>query len=277
MSVMPAVDPGVTVKTIRDCISLPATPRSPSQPGCDDMPAPRRESGELNLNVDATNGTLNGSILLPSVSLGGGGPVPRCGKLKIEEGEIAGRAMTFTTYMTVNGSRIPARWFGEVDDQGTLTLRTFDTLPCQRTSSLFSGLTGRPLQNPQQSGVSPVLTYHRGDEPAQKRNPVVGVAGKWWTIDGVRVVAADLKVSAGRISGSVSVCGDSPVKVESGAENGKEISFTTFRKGDTSKTPQVWSGNLVDEQTLRLASPIATRCGSGASTTVAFQRPAQAR
>jgi hypothetical protein len=231
----------------------------------------RRTPTELSLNVDPRNGALTGAIEFSSFPINFQGQGSRrCGKLRIEEGRVTGRAMAFTTYLDVNGARIPARWLGEVTDQGAIVLRTFDTLPCDAAQPAISALTGRPVLNAG-SVSSAVLVYRR--DAGSKKDNAAGLAGKWWTTDSDRLAALDLKVgSKGQVSGSVNVCGASKTKIEEGSVNGKTITFSTFNKVGNARVIQVWSGDLVNESTLRLSSPITNPCHFASSTTLVFQR-----
>ncbi|HEX4997124.1 MAG TPA: hypothetical protein VFY29_02795 [Terriglobia bacterium] len=229
-------------------------------------------AAELNLSVNRKDGRLTGSIVFPSGSFLA--PGNSCGKLKIEEGRVTGQAFSFTTYRSVNGSRIPAHWLGEITDTGVMTLRTFDTLPCNTGRAGISELTGRPVLISATGLDGDFLVYRRGDASEKsKETPSAGPAGKWWTTDNGRLTALSFKVGTdGKLTGSVNVCGVSEMKVEEGLVAGRSFTFTTERKANSIGLQQAWSGEVVNDRALRVASSSDTPCRFPSSTTLVFTR-----
>jgi hypothetical protein len=226
------------------------------------LPRPVPRVAELDLTVDLDKETLSGSIKLP------GDGKTECGKLKIESGRTNGRTLAFTTHRSINGSRIPTPWTGEIMG-GAVYLRTVGILPCNSIAA-----ASQYAANSSFSSQSSSLAYRRGDMDSRKADVrPMSPEGHWWTTDDGRVTALDLGVARkGRITGSVNLCGDSMSRIENGTVTGRTIRFETYSQTGSFKVRQLWSGSLVDENMLKLSSQIALDCAYPDLLSIVFRR-----
>jgi hypothetical protein len=277
------IDSDAPLSNIRFCSRFGAP--GMQTPNLNNLKAAAQERAELDLSVDKLkSNTVTGSIWLPPVVedfSASCGPVrvSGCGRLKISDGRKEGSVITFTTYYTVTGSRIPARWIGEIEDDN-IRLRTSDTLPC-KVSSRLSGGGLLVLQGgiPVNSAGPVSLVYRRGDEAEDRKanGPGPHAAGKWFTATGGQVNAFDLKVNnKGKVSGSINQCGDRSGKIKNGSILGKNLVFETevsqpqFSVLARTQT-QKWIGELVDDNTL-IVSSSTTQCLLPSGLRIEFTR-----